>query len=170
MKKLLWQYILLFLLPIFFYNYSYAQEDKFKAIFIYNFTKYIEWPVNTGSEFIIAIVGKSPIEQELKNIASKMKVGNKIITIKTFSSITEITTAHIIYLSDRTNNLSEAVIQAKELKGLLVCNSPNSCKQGAGINFIVKNGNLGFEISEKNIKTNGLQVNSSLVALGTSID
>lgn len=158
------------LISFVFVNTSVAQEEKFKAIFIYNFTKYIDWPVNQNSDFTIAIVGKSPIEQELKNIANKMKVGNKTIVIKTYSSIFEITNAQIVFLSDKGVNISDAFIKAREIKCLLISNIPNSCKQGAGINFITKNGNLSFEISEKNINMSGLYVNSSLVALGTSID
>ena len=43
-----------------------AQDEKFKALFMYNFTKYIEWPQSkqTG-DFVIGVVGGSPIIDEL---------------------------------------------------------------------------------------------------------
>jgi hypothetical protein len=170
MKKHLGRIVFFMLLSLFLGLKSQAQEEKFKAIFIYNFTKYIEWSATDNSEFTIAIVGKSAIEQELKNIASKMKVGNKTIVVKTYSSVGEIKNAQIIYISDKNTNLAEAVTLSKNIKSLLISNIPNSCKQGACITFITKNGNLSFEISEKNIKQCGLLVNSSLIALGTSID
>jgi len=170
MENRLLRIVFFLMVPFIFVKQSNAQEEKFKAIFIYNFTKYIDWPMNSKSDFIIAIIGKSPLEGELKNIAAKMKVGNKTIVVKSFLSVNEVDNAQMIYIADRKADLASIVAKSKTLNCLLISNSTNSCQQGAGINFILKNGNLGFEISEKNIKMCGLQVNSSLMALGTSVE
>ena len=39
-----------------------AQEDKFKAIFIYNFTKQIEWPASeSNDDFVICVVNQDDV-------------------------------------------------------------------------------------------------------------
>jgi hypothetical protein len=76
-----------------------AQDDKFKSIFIYNFTKLIEWPAEKQtSEFIITVYGNSGILSELQAIASKMKVTNKPIVIKQITSLSQISATHILYI------------------------------------------------------------------------
>jgi len=58
-----------------------AQDEKFKAIFIYNFTKYVNWPQIEGS-FIISILGNSAITGEIESIAAKKTVGISAIEIR----------------------------------------------------------------------------------------
>ena len=73
---------------------------KIKAVFLYNFTKYFEWPDNkkTGN-FIIYVVGKNEnVIAELKGLATKKKVGNQDIEIKSTLTFDPGVTASIIYL------------------------------------------------------------------------
>jgi hypothetical protein len=54
-----------------------AQDEKFKAIFIYNFTKYINWPASEG-DFVINVLGDEAITREMGEIATKKTVGNSV--------------------------------------------------------------------------------------------
>ena len=59
-----------------------AQDEKFKALFMYNFTKYIEWPQTKQSgDFVIGVMGNSAIVSELNAIASKKTVGAQNIKV-----------------------------------------------------------------------------------------
>ena len=57
---------------------------KIKAIYIYNFTKYIEWPESyRQGNFVIGIVGNnSTLVNELKKMATVKTVGNQHLEIK----------------------------------------------------------------------------------------
>ncbi len=49
-----------------------SREDQIKAVFIYNFTKYIQWPESDTSEvFIIGVLGNSNLVIPLRRIAQK---------------------------------------------------------------------------------------------------
>src|SRR2546423_14160613 len=64
-----------------------AEEYALKAAFLYNFTKYIEWPSAEANEkeFIIGVVGSSPIVNPLIEIAKNKTVKGKKIIIHQFS-------------------------------------------------------------------------------------
>ncbi len=160
------------LLVLLFCNFRiYGQDEKFKALFIYNFTKYIEWPVAGASEFKITIIGNLGLVTEMNGIASKMKVGQKQIVVNTAKSADEVSDCQILFVSK--NNMTELAKlwgKVKSNKILVITESANACLQGAGINFITKNGNLNFEISKNNIETLGLKVSSSLLNLGTVVN
>jgi hypothetical protein len=143
-----------------------AQEEKFKAIFVYNFTKYINWPQGQGN-FVINILGNGDILGEIQGIASKKTVGNTVIETRRISSTNEISRCNILYITaGKSDLLPEAFMVAKKNNILLITEKANSCKYGSGINFVNKDGKLTFEISKSNIELCGLAVSSDLLKLG----
>jgi hypothetical protein len=143
-----------------------AQDEKFKAIFIYNFTKYINWPASDG-DFVINILGDDIIIKELANIATKKTVGNSKIIVKKILGPSDIIVCKILYISGgKTDMLSEIFQIAKKNNILVITEKANSCKNGACINFLSKDGKLTFEISKTNIEVCGLEVSSNLLNMG----
>lgn len=147
-----------------------AQDEKLKAIFIYNFTRYIEWP-QKNSTFVIIILGKSTLAAELQGIAGKKKVGNADIEIKTVTSPEEIAEANIIYITNMKSSALPALLPKSKAKNMLIITErPNSCKDGSSINFVNDGGKLIFELCKNNIAACGLSVSSSLFTLGKVIE
>jgi hypothetical protein len=147
-----------------------AQDDRFKAIFIYNFTKYINWPVSQGN-FIINVLGNDGITSEIGEIATKKTVGNSKIDIIKVLSVSEIKDCKILFVpSSKMDLLSEVIQLAKKNNILVITEKANACKGGSCINFLNKDGKLTFEISKSNIETCGLQVSIELLKLGISVD
>src|SRR4051812_29283167 len=57
------------------------------ANIIYRFTKYINWPDDKKSgDFIIGVVGETPLYEELKNFTSNKSVAGQPIVVKKFSA------------------------------------------------------------------------------------
>jgi len=143
-----------------------AQEEKFKALFIYNFTKHVNWPPRPGN-FVICIVGNSSVLEEIESIALKKTVGSTPIEITKANSAEELPECHIVYISFNKSALLPQLLQrAKEKNILIITEKSNSCTAGAGINFIAHDGKLVFEISKPNIENCGLKVSSELLKLG----
>jgi hypothetical protein len=153
-------------------NQAFGQEEKFKALFIYNFTKYIEWQSEMGGEYFnIAVVGNQDLYKQLSDISSKMKVGTKKLNVTYHNSSDDISVCQIVYFGvTKTDDLS---IYAKRVKGgkvLIIGDKDKACQKGACINFIKKNGNLNYEISSSNMESSNLKYNSTLSVLGNVVD
>jgi hypothetical protein len=147
-----------------------SQDEKLKAIFVYNFTKYVNWP-HKSTSFIITIIGKSPISSEIMSIASKKTVGSSPIEVKNVSTPEEITESNIVYIPASKTSVLPAIKQKSvEQHFLIITEKPDACKTGSCINFIVKDGKLSFEISKANLDNYGLGVSSDLLKLGTVIN
>src|SRR5258708_35970967 len=64
-----------------------TQEYSIKAAFIYKFTNYIDWPSHLpGNEFVIGIIGQSPITGALETIANTKTVKDKKIVIRKYEN------------------------------------------------------------------------------------
>jgi hypothetical protein len=146
----------------------FSQNEKFKALFMYNFTKNIEWPASTKQgNFIIGVLGGSPIVKELETIAAKMKVDNLAIVIKTFSSVEEISNCNILFLpSSKSSNLASAITKTSGKHVLIIADKAGLAAQGAGISYFMDGDKIKYEINPKNIEKNGLKVSGSLINLG----
>lgn len=81
-----------------------AQQGVNYALYaniIYRFTKYINWPDDKKSvDFVIGIIGDSPLYDEIKSFTANKTVGNKKIVIKTFSSSAASYNCQILFISE----------------------------------------------------------------------
>ena len=149
-----------------------AQDEKFKALFMYNFTKYIEWPQTKQSgDFVIGVIGNSAIVGELETIAQKKTVGAQAIKVKQVSSADDVTKLHIVYVTE--DKSGEAAALAGKVKGkgvVLITDKPGFAKSTSGINYIKKDGKPNFEVSPNHLSEAGVKVSAQLMALGTAVD
>ncbi|MDO9001759.1 MAG: YfiR family protein [Bacteroidota bacterium] len=152
---------------------NYDTNSKFKAVFIYNFTRYFEWSEKKKADnFVIYVVGKNEnLITELKTLASKKKVGNQDIEIKNSYAFDPGISSNITYLlSDVSKSIKEVTSLSKSKSTLVVCESPNACKAGSSINFVVVENKLKFEYSKNNAVKAGLKTNDDIKALAINIE
>lgn len=169
MKKVKYLFIILFIALVCKLN---AQNEKFKALFMYNFTKYIEWPSNERSgDFIIGVLGNSPLTSELKTIAGKQKVGVQPIVVKVFETVEEIQKCHILFIPASKSAMLPAILsKTTSLSTLLVGESTGFASLGGCINYVSDGSKLKYEVSKSNIEKHGLVVSSSLISLGIEVN
>jgi hypothetical protein len=145
------------MLPLF---YSMQQDfdtvNKMRSLYIYNFTKYIDWPAayKEGS-FIIGLVGDSPMFDELVKLSKDKKAVNQTIEIKKFSDPGSITKCHILVIPREAVekiNVNDAITKAKNYSTLVVTEKDGMAKQGAGINFVVVDNKLKFELNKGRVE------------------
>lgn len=148
---------------------GFTQSEKFKALFVYNFTKNIDWTAAyKQGDFVIGVYGNSPMIAELIKIANKKKTGNQTIVIKKYSAPHEIHKCHILYLPRNKSSRLPTLQQSLSGKPTLIISDKEGLK-GADINFLDQNRSLEFEINPAQIRRKGLKVGSSLVSLGIVI-
>ena len=146
---------------------------KIKAVFIYNFTKYIEWPSDYQSGvFTIGILGKNEaLFKELDNMSKVKKVANRTFSIKQINSLTEMEKPHILYIpKDSEMSLSTAAEHVKNKSTLLVTEKPGLAKQGSAINFIIVGNRQKFELNKANVESHNLKVAAVLENLAVLVN
>lgn len=159
--------ILFLIIAIVSVNISYAQDAKYKALFISNFTKNVEWPASEKSgDFIICVVNQNEVLNHLKTSTSGKTVGTQPISVVGVKSIDEVSKCHIIYLSF-ADSKAEKIQSAKDKLGstasLIVTDRPGALKNGSCINFLLVDDKLKYEMNTEAITERKLQVSSYLV-------
>lgn len=149
-----------------------AQGERFKAVFMYNFTKYLEWPAQKQKgDFVIGVYGNSGLINELKIIAQKRKVGTQQIVVKKISDLSELSGCNIIYLPEsRSSKVNEIKTLCRGKGVVLITDKSGLAKTHAGINYVMVNGKQNFEINKSHLEGQGVKVNSALMSLGISVE
>lgn len=146
---------------------------KIKAVFIYNFTKYIEWPPDyQKGEFTIGILGNNDaLFDELDKMSKVKKVANQSFSIQKYKSVSDIKNPHILYIpKDSSADLSQVVSSLKSKSTLIVTESPGSAKKGSSINFIIEGNRQKFELNKSTTESHNLKVASALENLAVLVN
>lgn len=148
-------------------------NSKIKATFIYNFTKYIDWPDKyKEGNFVIGVLGTSSFYNDLTALLSTKTVGSQKFEIKSFSSTESLSgICHILFIpSENSAQLAEVVKKMKGKSTLIVTEKSGMAKQGSAINFVVDNNKQRFELNKSNIEKYNLKVSSTLTSLGIAVE
>lgn len=149
-----------------------TEEYDIKAAFVYKFTNYIDWGVHlSGDEFIIGVMGQSPIKSSLAEIARTKTIKNKKISIHQFYNPEEIRHCQILFISQKiTYPLYEILLNVPDKGTLLITEQAGYASQGAGINFVMADNKLKFEANPGAINAEGLTASSQLLKLAVIVN
>lgn len=176
MKKLLFIFVSVLVLSSWMVappaDQSEEANAKIKAIYIYNFTKYIEWPDGyKEGNFVVGVLGTSiPLVNELNKMAGSKTVGTQKFEIKSVASPAECAKCHIVYiLSDNSGQLPDVLGKVKGKSALIVTDKSGLATKGSGINFFVDGNKQKIELNRSNIEKYKLKVASTLVEMSVQV-
>jgi hypothetical protein len=152
-----------------------AQEVDYKAytLYIYNFMKYVEWPEqNSKGDFVLAAVGESPINKELKTLADSKKLKGRNIVFKKCETPLEAEASHLVFIPDsKSGTFKNIKEQTKGKPVLIVSEREGFAKKGAALSFVtLEDDELKFDINKREIEQHQLRISSQLVTLGILIN
>ncbi|MDR1673697.1 MAG: YfiR family protein [Bacteroidales bacterium] len=151
---------------------AYSQNERFKSLFVFNFTKYVEWPTAyEEGDFVITILGNSPMYNELLHNVKGKQAGKQSIEVLQAGNISGIRQCHILYIPSQQSSLLEAA--QKHLAGrptLVITEKKGLIQEGADINIIQTNKKLQYEISPQQIENKNLKVSKTLLNVGIIYD
>lgn len=148
-----------------------AQNYKMHSVFIYSFTRYVQWPeaYNQG-DFEIIVLGDSPILEELKAMAQAKKVGDRVIKITKIKEASEIRKCNILFVpTAKSAQIADVMEKVNTQSILVVTEEPGLGQKGSDINFIIKDGKLAFELNQSSVNKQGLKVSNELSRLAILI-
>ena len=151
-----------------------AQNYQLHTVYMYSFTKYMQWPENEETDFIINVVGsESEVIPHLQKMAASKKVGARNIVVNIYDDPEAVGNSHMVFLS-RNFSMDRALIsawieKARDAHFLLITDEAEV--QGLShINFTSAKDKLIFELNRKRIESAGLRVSTELLALAKIVD
>ena len=139
---------------------SQVPTRKLEAIYMYNFTKYINWQRAAGKGHTIGVWEESEVATELQdNLKNK---GN--IVVKMISTAAEAKACEIVYLP-KTKSAQLSQLMADAGNDVLIVTEEDLAAKGASVSFVQDGSKLRFKINQGALDKAGLQASSSLLSL-----
>lgn len=135
--------------------------------------KYVEWPeAQSKGDFVLAVLGDSPINKELQTLAASKKLKGRNIVIKKCNTPEETAGSHLVFVSSAKSNTVKALKELTKDKPILIVGEREGlAKKGAGLSFVtLEDDELKFDINKKEIEQHQLKIASSLLSLGIVIN
>jgi hypothetical protein len=144
-----------------------AQNYKVHTVFMYSFTRYVQWPAeyNQG-DFEIMVLGDSPILDELNEMAKSRKAGDRTIKITKINNPSDIRKCNMIFVPDsKAGQIGKVLGTVGSQSIMVVSESDGAGLQGSDINFVIKDGKLAFELNQAAVSKKNLKVSIELSRL-----
>jgi hypothetical protein len=151
------------------------REPEIKAAYLYNFGRYVEWPGaampvdESGSpDFVIGVVGDSPVIAPLRTIAASKKVGGRAILVRQFKAASDFHACQELFVpAGQDPELVAAILKKARATPTLIVGEEEgfALKQGQ-IGFYTDQNNMKFEINAGAAAKAGLKISSKLLSLG----
>lgn len=144
-------------------SFAQSNSDQVKTLFVFNFTRYIQWPDKSG-EIKIGILGNdADIFKAFQTMAAKKSTASSKITVVQFSNPTEAANYQMVYIPENNSN---ALAATGDLKNTLIITEKDGlAKKGSCINFITENGKIRFEINKSRVDNSNLKISNQLMGL-----
>ena len=150
------------------------KESQIKAAFIYNFTKFVEWPAARFSEpdspIMIGVFGKSPVALQLPEAIKDRKVNGRGIVFKPIERIADAKSVHLLFVSAAADDqVIEVLNSMKGSSVLTIGESEAFAKAGGMINFVREGDKVRFEINADSAEQADLKISAQLQKLAKSV-
>lgn len=152
---------------------SEVEEYSAKAAFIYNFTKFVEWEngEEASAPFVIGVVGESSIYKPLLGLAQSKKINNRKIEIIKFNTVADVSACQILFVPETSShkNLKDCVDSKYTKHTLIITEKQGYLEYGSGINFMVVDNRIKFEINIASLTKANIKASSQLLKLAQNV-
>lgn len=157
--------------PFTTYGQESEKENLVKAVVIYNFAKFTEWPEETFESPNSPIVFTATGEAMSKTLAQfeGRQVKKRDISLGHFNDNSG-QSSHILFISSTDEQSVEKILERIDNKPILtVSDIPGFIYKGGMIGLVKEGGRIRFEINFDATRKAGLRISSQLLLLATVV-
>jgi len=147
-------------------------EYNLKAAFIFNFSKFVEWPLNAfhgKGDFCIATLGRSPLDRSLAALSGRQVQGRTIV-FRQVSSVEEASQCQVLFIARSELSRLDAILEnLGDLPVLTIADRDDFCRRGGMLSLYQDGGRIAFEVNLHESQRCRLKVSSQLLKLARKV-
>ena len=135
-----------------------------QSMFIYNFSRLIQWPAGSSTgDFIIGVIGDNEVYSSLSSFVANKKVGAQSIVVKKFEDLQSISRCQILFVGDsKISKFEEVISRIQDFNSLVITEKRGMINSGSAIDFVLVEDKLKFVMNPENAAKYNLTVSKSL--------
>ena len=150
-------------------------EYQVKAVFLFNFTKFVDWPADkfaaADAPMVICTLGPDLLGESLERIVSGRQVEHRSLVVRRPASGDEVRSCHVLFaVAVAQNQLRLDLAAAASAHVLTVGDGDAFLEAGGMISFSIEEGSVRFAISRHAAESAGLKISSQLLNLARVVE
>lgn len=144
-----------------------AREYQIKAVFLFNFAQFVEWPraafAGANSPIVIGILGEDPFGAYLDETVRNEKVNNRPLEIRRYHRIDEINTCHILFISPSEAGTYEQIFARLQGRSILTVGDAEGFATRGMIRFLTEQNRIRLRVNLGVARAAGLTISSKVL-------
>ncbi len=156
------------------------QEYELKAVYLYNFLQFVNWPVGpcsaTGGRMDeIAVIGDSPICEKLQALQAELKRTRGVeLTVHFYGPFVEgmdLSGCRLLFIAQpEVAHIKKILGSLKGKPALLVADNEECLDQGCMITLLAQSNNkIRWAINRRSVEASGLKMNARLLEMAAKV-
>ncbi len=143
-------------------------EYQVKAVFLFNFSQFVEWPAQAFSAadapFTLCVLGEDRFGSQLDAAVRGESVQGHPLIVKRYREASELGTCHMLFIGDSETPQLEQILGSLDGNATLtVSDIEHSAERGTIIQFANENNRLRLRINVAAARSAGLTISSKLL-------
>jgi len=145
-------------------------ETQIKAGFLFNFTKFVEWPADAfadaGSPIVLGIVGEDPFGDLLTQAVAGKTVNGRTVLLRHFKEDQNLQACNILFIGASEGGHVARILE--KLRGssvLTVGETDNFAQQGGIINFAIEENKVRLQINLEAASRARVKISAKVIAV-----
>jgi YfiR/HmsC-like len=149
-----------------------AFETDVKAAFLYNFTKFVDWPRPPGAAepFRLCVVSDDALRQSLERTIEGESVNGRPLQSLVPRTPDEARTCQMLFVGHADGEREARLLSAvRDLPVLTVSDTNEFAMRGGGIEFVREHNRLRFDVNLPGAERAGIKVSSRLLKVARRV-
>jgi hypothetical protein len=153
---------------------SAMSESQVKAMFVYNFLKFVEWPADTSvgakDPFVVIIIGEGATADATEQFLESKMIGARPLVVRRIRWDQSLAGARAAFVLERDAKKLHRVLDAAASAGVLTIGEGESfTARGGVIGLLVEDRRVRFDVDTSAAQNAGLRISSKLLALTRAV-
>ena len=143
-------------------------EYQVKAVFLYNFSHFVEWPAQAfgtpNDAFDICVLGNDPFGTHLDDAIKGEQINQHPLSVRRIRDVADATSCSLLYIDrSKATELPQILTVLDHRAILTVSEQDGSAERGVMIQFTTENNRIRLRINVESARSAGLTISSKLL-------
>jgi len=149
-------------------------EYPLKAAFLYKFLNFVEWPASAferpDSPLLIGVMNADALAEAFARIAAERSSQGHPLTVRKLRAGESAAGLHVLFIGRSAAAQLAAILAAARSQPLLtVSESSDAFELGSVVDFVVEDGKIRFDVSQRAAERAQLKISSRLLTLARRV-
>lgn len=145
-----------------------SAEYQLKAVFLFNFTQFVEWPSSAFADpegpLVIGVLGADPFGARLDEAVQGEKINGHPLAVRRYRSVAEVGACHVLFIcSSEKARLRDILARLRGRSILTVSDLEDFTPEGGVIRFMTERNRIKLRVNLGAAKAAGLTISSKLL-------